>query len=166
MPDDNMPSRPDNAEIPSIYFSNAVKEVLRTMLGLELNEVKVVSDNSENVKEEVTGLLPVSGDFNMMVTLGMSKKTASAIVVYMTGMQSSELRDDEMYDGIAELVNMIAGNIKTQMTGKGIHFKILYPYVIAGSNYTILQKNKVDTLTKRFRAGTVDLILKAHFYHI
>jgi chemotaxis protein CheX len=166
MPDSNMTLRPDNAEIPSIYFSNAVKEVLRTMLGLELNEVKAVSDSSENVKEEVTGLLPVAGDLNMMITLGMPRKTASAIVACMTGMQSSELREDEMYDGIAELVNMIAGNLKTQLTGKNIHFRILYPYVVAGSNYTIIQKNKVDTLIKRFRTGTVDFILRTYFYHV
>lgn len=152
-------------DIPSLYFSTAVKDVVRTMAGLELNEIKPFSENDEAVLEEVTGLLMMVGEPNVLLSLSMSKKTALTFVVYMTGIVNSQINDSELNDCVAELTNMIAGQIKTQLAGLGHHFKILPPIVVAGSSYNIVHKNKVENKSKRFRAGSIDFVLKIYYYN-
>lgn len=154
------------ATVPAIYFSNAVKEIFRTMMGFEVNEVKVASDGCENVQEQVTGFLTVTGDLNMMISLSMSKKTAFAIMVYMLGIQLTELKEEDVYDGIGETVNMITGHMRTQASGMGIRLKALSPFIVAGDNYMLVYKNKVESLVKRFRMGNLDFLLKVMSYKV
>lgn len=170
MSDGGNSQKPDSnqseALIPVIYFSNAVREVVRTMMGLEVNEVKAFSGLYEDVTEQVTSILPLTGDLNLMLSISLSKKSASAFVVYMTGMQYSEVKETDTNDCIAETVNMIAGYLKTQMASKGCHIKIEYPFVVSGDKYTITHKNKVENIIKRFRAGSLDFLFKVYFYHM
>lgn len=154
-----------DVNIPGLYFSTAVKDVVRIMAGLELNEIKTFSGKDEAVLEEVTGLLMMAGEFNVLLSLGMSKKTASTFVVYMTDITNSQLSDFELNDCVAELTNMIAGQLKTQLAGLGQHFKNLPPIVVAGSSYNIVHKNKIENMSKRFRAGSIDFILKIYYYN-
>ena len=155
-----------DAAIPGFYFSNSVKDVIHTTMGIEPNEIKPFSDGYDNVDEQITGFLNLTGDLNMMITLGMSRKTAAAFVVYMTGVQLAEAKDEDMCDGIAEIINMVAGQIKTQAVGRGYHLKVLTPFVAVGEKCRIVYKSKVENMTKRFRIGNLDFMLKVFYYHL
>lgn len=155
---------PAEFDIPALYISTAVKDVVRIMAGLELNEIRAVSENTEALVEEITGLLIMTGDMNVLLSLGLSRNSAIAFTVYMTGAANSQLKDSDLNDCVAELVNMIAGQLKTQLANLGQHYKNLPPIVVAGKNYDVVHKNKVENTCKRFRAGSIDFVLKAYYY--
>lgn len=150
-------------EIPGLYISSSVKEVVRVMTGLELNEIKFLSEDGGAVDEQITGLLIMAGEFNILLSLGMPRDTAVMLAVYMTGIEKSQLSDYELNDCVAELTNMIAGQLKTQLAAGGSHFKNLPPIVVNGNDYDIVHKSKVENKCKRFRAGSMDFVFKAHY---
>lgn len=152
-------------DIPGLYITTAVKDVVRIMAGLELNEIKTVSENNEAVSEEITGLLIMVGESNVLLTLGISRESAATLVVYMTGIAKPQLSAFELNDCVAELTNMIAGQLKTQLGSLGQHYKNLPPIVVTGSNYEIIHRNKVENKCKRFRAGSLDFVLKTYYYN-
>lgn len=156
---------PAEFDIPGLYISTAVKDVVHTMAGQELSEIKILSENDEAVLEEITGLLMMAGEFNILLSLGMSKASASTFVFCMTNTINPQLNDYELHDCVAELTNMIAGQIKTQLANIGKHFKNLPPVIVAGDRYNIIHKNKIEHKSKRFRAGSIDLVLKIFYYH-
>ena len=145
-------------------FSSAVEDVINTMAGFEIfalpaedmHEVQVDSD-------KISGAMMLLGQCNSMVAITIPREAASTIVSYMTGISTSALKEEELYDGVAELVNMVCGRVKAWMSGTQYHFQLTSPFVIAGNLKAIIHKSKVARLEKRFRGGDIQIELKVFF---
>lgn len=140
-------------------LAEAVSDVFITMVGLELNEIKERGVVPEVSKGEITGVMMVLSERNALLSMTLSKKNAAIIVSFMTGIASSELTDEELYDGVAELVNMIAGRAKALLAGTDYHYRITPPLTIVGENHFILYKKNVPQLSLEFEAGETKLHL-------
>ena len=150
-------------EIPSFFVSNAVKNVIYTMTGLEVMETKVPDAADVDFISHISGVVLITGSINAMFSLTVAKPTAYLLVSSMTGILPQNLREEELYDGITELVNMISGETRAQMSGRGLHFSTLPPFAIIGDKHFVLHKNKVANLVKKFLVGDKDIYFKVYF---
>lgn len=140
-------------------LSQAVSDVFSTMVGLESCEIKERTVDPERSKGDITGVMMILSERNALLSMTMSKKNAAIIVSFMTGITTIELTDEELYDGVAELVNMIAGRAKALLVGTGYHFRITPPLTIVGENHFLLYKKNVSQLSMEFEAGETTLHL-------
>ncbi|MCY6369914.1 chemotaxis protein CheX [Clostridium ganghwense] len=139
----------------------AIKDVIQTMTGLYIEE-NTYKENS-TVKGEISGVMIITGEKNALMSLTMSKEVASLIIGYMTGNLPSDLSDEEVYDGAAELINMIAGRTKALLTGKKYYFNLTPPFAIVGDKHFILHKNKILKIMKSYSIEGKELLLQVYY---
>lgn len=140
-------------------LAQAVSDVFTTMVGLELCQVTPGAKSLEARKTDITGVMMILSAHNALLSLTLSKKNAMNIVSFMTGITAAELLNEELYDGVAELVNMIAGRAKALLAGTEYHYQITPPLTIVGENHFILYKKNVPQLTLKFAVGEIELHL-------
>ncbi len=146
-------------------FSIAFSDVLETMTGLMVREEENISiiKNSEEFTFNLSGAMILIGDKNGLSTISMKKDTAAILVAYMTGIPDYDLEDGDIFDGIAEIMNLLAGRAKAILKGSNEHFDISPPFTIIGEDHYILFKNKSLVLEKVYYIGDMPMYLKIYF---
>ncbi|WP_378954703.1 chemotaxis protein CheX [Pelosinus sp. sgz500959] len=140
-------------------LAQAVFDVFGMMAGMETCHVTKNIDNCQPSSGDITGVMFIQGIRNAMLHLTLNKEHAAMIVSYMTGNSPLELLDDELYDGVAEMVNMIAGRAKALLAGTNNHYMITPPFTIVGLNHFIVYKKEVSKINMKFTAGETELYL-------
>ncbi len=117
-------------------FLESVCSVFKTMLNTEAKRGDVGMVKNACGPREMTALIGLSGNVRGTVALAMPLNTALALVNRMLG-TSSHVIDETVSDGVAELVNMIAGGAKTQFSGEGTPIDLSLPTVVRGEGYDV-----------------------------
>ena len=94
------------------------------MIDLDVDEN--VSVGSENEKTFVIGM-KLRGEHPAAVELCLSSELASTWSSACAGVDPEELEDDEVEDGVGELLNMICGAAKTALGETGTLFELGIP---------------------------------------
>lgn len=144
-------------------FANAVMEVVRTTAGLEVYEDNGNIEKSRIHTGRVSGMMLLCGQRNALLSITMSWDAALTLVSYMTGTLPEEIEREELWDGAAELVNMIAGRAKVDLIGTQYHFSITPPFSISGEDYSIIYKNRMKGIYKKFAAEEVEIFLEVAY---
>jgi len=85
-------------------------------------------------------IIGIAGEFKGQVFFSMDEKTACGIASSMMyGMEVNAL-DEMTKSAIAELGNMIMGNVSTEFYNKGIKIDITPPTVMVGSDISVSTK--------------------------
>ncbi len=142
-------------------LNTAIKDVIETMTGLYIEENAYKESSLD--KGEISGVMVMVGEKNALMSLTMSKKAASLIIAYMTGILPTDLSDEEVYDGAAELINMIAGRTKALLSGTKYHFNITPPFTIVGDKHFILHKNKILKIIKSYSIEDEEILLQVYY---
>lgn len=137
-------------------FSRAIYDVFTTMVGQEPCEIK--TEQAE--RGEITGMMSLLGEKNALLCLNLSKENTAVIVSCMTGILVEELQAEDLYDGIAELVNMVAGRAKALLASTGYHYRLMQPLTVVGENHFIVYKRKTPQLTLHFTLGEMNLLFE------
>jgi chemotaxis protein CheX len=144
-------------------FTVAIRDVIEVMTGLCVEE-----DPSQKAckmsKGEISGVMLILGEKNALMSLTMSKELCTTIISYMTGTEKNDITDEEIYDGAAELVNMVAGRAKAILSGTKYQFSITPPFTIIGQDHFIKHKDKIFNITKQYIIDDRSLFLQ--IYHI
>ena len=150
-------TEPEGLMFSNWHFSNTIKDIIRTMTGLELIEEKFHEDNLKEFNGSLSSVILLTGNKNIMITLTMSKEAACTLVGFITGMKYSEIKEEDLYDGIAEIANMLGGQFKAKLAVNGQNYKYLTPFTIAGEDHHIVQKSKVYGISKIYHAGSIKI---------
>ena len=105
-----------------------VNSIFSTMLGMEITRR---DDCALAFQEEVLGTIQITGARSMSVVLGVSECVARASAAAMLMMPVQDVGDDDERDVVAELANMIGGNLKALLPGP---LYLSLPTVVAGRN--------------------------------
>jgi chemotaxis protein CheX len=143
-------------------FVQGLRDVISTMSGVTIAETDS-GINDPKGTGEISGLMVLVGEQNILVTISMSADTALALMSYMTGSSARDLPPEELYDGVAELVNMVAGQAKTLATAASCQFKLTSPFTVVGPAHFIVHKNRITTFFKYFTANSLPILLKLYF---
>ncbi|MDD3022719.1 MAG: chemotaxis protein CheX, partial [Syntrophomonadaceae bacterium] len=99
----------------------------------------------------------------MALIISMSIEEAYNIVFYLSGVEVSQLKEDNMRDVINEIANMISGKIKAQLNQMGYVYTNSHAFTIFGEDYNIFHRSKLKSIVKKYKTGTLELNLQILF---
>lgn len=112
------------------FLELAAREVFEIMLGCKLEPR---TDNSDPACE-FTAMVGLAGQLCGLLTLRCGTKSAALMASKMLGIEIKQA-DQQMWDAIGEIANMVAGNFKNKLTGISDGCMLSVPTVITGSDY-------------------------------
>ena len=118
-------------------FIEAVYELFQTMFSTKVERGQIGVINGAGNPRDIMALIGLSGPTRGTVALTFRTSTALAIVSKMLG-QEVHIVDETVSDGVAEIVNIVAGNAKARMTtSTGKPLDLSLPTVVRGNNYSV-----------------------------
>ncbi len=148
-------------------FIESVVEVFGTMLETDVarGDVGVSRSGSSNPRD-IMALIGLSGPARGTVALSFPTATALALVRKLLGMETAVV-DDTVSDGVAEIVNMVAGSAKAKLTsGGGPPIDLSLPTVVRGRNFEVEYPTKSVWLEVAFQSSLGDFSLRVTFEKI
>jgi chemotaxis protein CheX len=141
-------------------MNQSVLRVFSTMLGVELAEgTATFEDASPDTNSEVVSLTGLAGSWVGAGSLSCSAGMACRICASML-MTEADSVNEEVLDAVAELTNMIVGNVKTDLEGQLGPLGLSIPTVVYGRNFKTKTAGAADWVVLCFRWGDDRLIVK------
>ncbi len=124
-------------------FMGAIKNVMQTMLNLDVDFGKPHLRHDEDVSHDVSGIIGLSGDAVGAVIISFPRTSAMKIASIFACTSFTDT-DEDFADAIGELANMIAGNAKKDL--EGLNVSISIPSVIIGHGHEVKATRAVPRL--------------------
>ncbi len=118
-------------------FIAGTKEVFNVMAGIPIKRKSLFLKKDYKMFGEVSGIMGLTGDAVGSVVINFPKKLANRLISSILGLEEGEINDDDMRDGVGEILNMVAGKAKTLLANTKYHFKLSIPTVVVGHGYEI-----------------------------
>ncbi|MEO5377735.1 MAG: chemotaxis protein CheX [Magnetococcus sp. DMHC-6] len=117
------------------------------------NVVGVVFSGLEEMSQfvlqgELNGIVHLSGQISAIIGLSMSQNLGRELIAQMTGLSADMLEKEDMMDGVAELVNIVCGAMKSNAQFGPI--VLTTPVAILGGEITAVWKTTLPTLKLTF----------------
>jgi chemotaxis protein CheX len=107
----------------------------------------------------ITGMLGVHGDVSGFVTLNMAEKVAMHAVGGLL-QEKYEVLTPQVIDGVGEIANILAGQIKGHLSGSKWGFsRVTIPSVIVGKQHQIAFAGGLNFLCAIFEHTTDDTLM-------
>lgn len=128
-----------NAEFVNPFIISFLN-VLKTMAQTELKVGKPKAKTDSRARGDVSGLIGMVGD-EIKGSMSITFEAGLALDI-MEGMlgERPEALDEEVYDMVGEITNMVAGGAKKELAKKGYDIGMATPMVVSGDNHTINHK--------------------------
>lgn len=115
-------------------FVKATVALFQDFVGVDVTAGKPYLRKDPNDLEEVSGIIGLAGETVGAVVLSFSRESAIKVVSRMERRTYQALTND-VIDGVGELVNIIAGNAKKDLTEFRVDISL--PGIVTGSSYQI-----------------------------
>lgn len=145
-------------------FIDATKQTISqtSSLAVDVLQVREVSDSPNSMGTkclDITGILGFSGGRKGSIIMTFSEELAMKIVGGMLGVEFREFEAD-VRDGIAELVNIVAGVAKTRLQTKGVNFELSVPNTIFGDGHRITAPALTNKTRIEFEASNREFFIE------
>ncbi|MBW1780310.1 MAG: chemotaxis protein CheX [Deltaproteobacteria bacterium] len=122
------------------FITNSVYEVFDTMLSMGVQ----ISDRGLYVESDgkrIVGSVGFAGKLMGNVSVHVNEGFARLITAAMLGMEPDEIEgEDEIYDVIGELSNMIGGDLKSRFCDADLTCELSIPSITSGSDFMMETK--------------------------
>ncbi|MBN2799516.1 MAG: chemotaxis protein CheX [Deltaproteobacteria bacterium] len=126
-----------------------------TIKGLEMTgiEPKPIGASSYlSAQRTYSVLVSLYGRRSGTLTLNFTDHAVRFLVAEMLGEDMADELDDESFDALCEIGNIVAGSIKTVLQNSEFQFdNISLPALIVGSNYGLYQLKGITTVAVEFQ---------------
>ena len=110
-------------------------EVFKTMLGMEMKAGEIYHTGAQEPNEGVVSLIGLAGPWMGTGSIRCSPRTACSLSGALMMSEYSTV-DEEVFDAIAEITNMVIGNVKTALEEHVGPMGLSIPTVIYGRNFS------------------------------
>lgn len=114
----------------------STNSVFSTMLSIDLESEKSFYKDEHQITTDIMALVCFTGKYNGTISIFCPAGVACKIATNMLGMETNVI-DDDVKDAVGEVVNMIAGNVKTDLTEEFGEMHLTIPLVITGDSLSI-----------------------------
>jgi chemotaxis protein CheX len=138
----------------------STSEVFEIMLGSQLQP----SEDAENaIASEFTAMVGLAGSLCGVLSMRCTAESASLIASKMLGVEPGEA-EQQSWDAIGEVCNMIAGNFKAKLAGCGSQCMLSVPTIITGGDYQMhsLADGGTVEVAMRFEEMVIWITLQVH----
>jgi chemotaxis protein CheX len=132
----------------------AVREVFEIMLGSKLELV----EEGNSVTPEFTAMVGLAGQLCGVLTLKCSTQSAALMTSKMLGGDPKDT-DEQMWDALGEVCNMIAGNFKNKLTGMADQCMLSVPTVVTGADYSFHSLADAGSIEVRLKFEGIPLLV-------
>ncbi len=140
-------------------LQGAVSSLFNTMIGLEPLYKEGTEADTFSLSADVAGIMYIQADPPGMVACGAPTVLARSIIGKMTGIAEAELEEGDISDGLAEMVNMLCGHIKTQLPELCIN--LTPPLSLIGRESKVCWKTAHPSIVLRFDISGSELTVAA-----
>ncbi len=123
------------------YVINSIVEVFDTMVSMEIE----VSDSDPPVTSGVNRMVAavnIAGNAVGIFNIQVTSELARLMMANMLGIEPEEVEDDEeIKDLLAEISNIVGGNLKSALNDAGHHCVLSTPSITYGADFTIKSLN-------------------------
>jgi chemotaxis protein CheX len=135
-------------------------EVFSTMLGVELAPgTATFEDAKPDINCEVISLIGLAGSWAGSGSLSCSAAFACRVCANMLMTEATAV-NEEVLDAMAELTNMIVGNVKTALESKLGPLGLSIPTVVYGRNFKTKTAGPTDWISMHFDWDGDHLLVK------
>ncbi|MBZ2185810.1 MAG: chemotaxis protein CheX [Bryobacter sp.] len=147
--DEKVTAAPTQEEIVN-WVESATKEVFQTMLGLDATVGEhFIEEPDKGLSMGVIGIIGLVGDWTGTAVVSCSSPLACRVANTLF-MQEYAYVNDEVLDAVAEITNMIIGNLKNNLELKLGTMGLSIPAVVFGRNFATRRSGKESWYVIRF----------------
>jgi chemotaxis protein CheX len=117
-------------------FLRGTLEVLKKMAFIEPLPGKPYLKKNSLAQGDVSGIVGITGDMTGSLAISFSEPCICQLVGNIIGEHYSEANQD-VFDGVGEITNMISGVARTLLEKEGMQVNIAIPAVVYGKDHTI-----------------------------
>ena len=141
-------------------ISHSVVQIFSTMLGAEIQqgEVSIETSNPE-ANDGVVSLIGIAGTWVGTGSITCSPSLACRICSQLLMTESSSV-DEEVLDAVAELTNMVVGNVKTDLETHLGPLGLSIPTVVFGRNFKTKSAGHAEWIVSKFIWDNEILVVK------
>lgn len=111
-------------------FINAVKKVMNISAGEDIVNHEVFLDKSHDLPGDISAKIGLTGDLRGTVAVSFPMEYARLITSNIISCEPDELTDEEVREGMGEVVNQVTGKVRTDLWNYGYRFNISIPEII------------------------------------
>lgn len=134
--------------------------VFETMLATKVIRGKIYLHQPDHTHEGITGVIGLTGDATGAVAITVSYETAKSACERFLGTPPDSVNDD-VIDCVGELVNMIAGNAKSEM--EDYKLSISLPSIVHGRDYVTEFPKEVTRICVPFSSEIGNILIQVGF---
>lgn len=147
-------------DIPTTVI-NAVIDVFYTMLSMETENIAEVPPGFREDKRTV-GTVSFAGDVQGLFNIQVNDDFARKMTAAMLQMEEDEIEsDEEVFDVLRELSNIIGGNLKSAFVDAGLSCVLSTPAITNGLDFRVEALNIIKTQRFLFSCGGSTIIVDA-----
>ena len=143
-------------------FLNATVKVLSMMAFVNPEPGKPFLKTDKKAVGDISGVIGLTGYRKGVVVLSLSEAAAIKIVSSMLGEEHDGLTEG-ISDAIGELTNMISGDARRELAGKGLKFEAGLPSIVKGKGHIIESMTKGPTIAIPFTIDGADFVIETSF---
>jgi chemotaxis protein CheX len=132
-------------------------ETFKIMLHTEVKPGQPIAQRDDNLTNDISGIIGLSGSAQGAISLSFPKTVALKAVSAFVGYEI-KIVGLEVTDGIGEIVNIIAGNAKRNMTQ--LKIAISLPNVVIGKSHTLSAPSGSANIVVPFSSALGDFSMK------
>lgn len=118
-------------------FIESVNELFSTMLEANISRGTIGVSRGAGNPRDIVAIIGLSGPARGTVALSFPTATALSLVNKLLGLDT-HIVDENISDGVAELVNIVAGSAKAKLVGDGgAVIDLSLPTVLRGNDFTV-----------------------------
>ena len=122
---------------------NSVIDVFYTMLDMEIEAIQDVPDSFVEEMRTV-GSVTFAGEVDGMFNIQINDTFAKVMTAAMLGIEIEEIEgNEEVYDVIREVSNIIGGNLKSSFIDAGLSCVLSTPSITNGSDFKVTPSNVI-----------------------
>jgi chemotaxis protein CheX len=141
-------------------IQHATLQVASTMLGEELKPAMVTMErDTSDVRDGVVSFVGLAGNWAGTGSITCSPTLACKICGQMLMTEASAV-NEEVLDAIAEITNMVIGNVKTDLEAHLGPLGLSVPTVVYGHNFKARNAGHAEWIVARFEWGEEALTVK------
>lgn len=144
-------------------FIKSVQDIMNSTVDVELVAENATVFMEKDYPSFVTGMMIMHGERDLILTLTFSKEAAADVVVSLLDAKYNKLEEEEVYDAIMEVTNMVAGRLKTATLKLGYNQQLTTPLVLVGSRHFMGAKSRPAGVNKRMTDKKFQILASVYF---
>ncbi len=139
-----------NAE-PLQAFQLSIEEIIQTMAMFYSELVETYLSTTPFHYGDVSAVMSLAGEKKGAIMISFSENLARMLISSIMAVPEDDLQEEDIHDGVGEMINMIAGGAKARLGNSDSHFLLSAPTIITGSQHRVYQQKDLPCVVMVYK---------------